>query len=67
MRRALVFFLAALCPAETLEHKLDKLLEAGPGKYFAGVQVYALESKKTLFRYNDEDRKSTRLNSSHSS
>jgi D-alanyl-D-alanine carboxypeptidase/D-alanyl-D-alanine-endopeptidase (penicillin-binding protein 4) len=54
MRSALFLLLAILCPAETLEHKLDKLLEAGPGKYFAGVQVYSLESKKILFRYNDE-------------
>jgi len=54
MRRALFLVLAALCPAETLEHRLDRLLEAGPGKYFAGVEVLSLESKKILFKYNDD-------------
>jgi D-alanyl-D-alanine carboxypeptidase/D-alanyl-D-alanine-endopeptidase (penicillin-binding protein 4) len=52
--RALVLFFAAFCQAQTLEQKLDRLLEAGPGKYFAGVEVFSLESKKILFKYNDE-------------
>lgn len=54
MRSVLLLFLAAFCQAETLEQRLDRLLEAGPGKYFAGVQVYSLETKKILFRYNDD-------------
>src|ERR1700722_15915957 len=52
--RALFLFLAAFCQAQTLEQRLDRLLEAGPGKYFAGVEVFSLESKKILFKYNDE-------------
>jgi D-alanyl-D-alanine carboxypeptidase/D-alanyl-D-alanine-endopeptidase (penicillin-binding protein 4) len=52
--RALLLILAAFCRAETLEQKLDRLLEAGPGKYFAGVEVFSLEQKKILFRYNSE-------------
>lgn len=54
MRTALLLLLAAACQAATLEQRLDRLLEAGPGKYFAGVQVFSLESKKILFKYNDE-------------
>lgn len=54
MRSALLLSLAALSQAQTLEHKLDRLMEAGPGKYFAGVEVYALESKKVLFKYNED-------------
>jgi len=54
MRGALILLLASLSQAQTLEHRLDKLLEAGPGKYFAGVHVYSLESKKTLFKYNED-------------
>ena len=54
MRCALFLLLAAFCQAETLERRLDRLLEAGPGKYFAGVEVYALEAKRTLFKYNDD-------------
>src|SRR5580658_1918438 len=54
MRNALFLLLAALSQAETLEQRLDRLLEAGPGKYFAGVQVFSLESKKILFKYNDD-------------
>jgi D-alanyl-D-alanine carboxypeptidase/D-alanyl-D-alanine-endopeptidase (penicillin-binding protein 4) len=54
MRSALFLFLAALCQADTLEQRLDRLLEAGPGKYFAGVEVYSLEAKKILFKYNDD-------------
>lgn len=54
MRNALFLFLAAFCQAESLEQRLDRLLEAGPGKYFAGVQVFSLESKKILFKYNDD-------------
>jgi D-alanyl-D-alanine carboxypeptidase/D-alanyl-D-alanine-endopeptidase (penicillin-binding protein 4) len=54
MRTALFVFFAALCQAESLDHKLDVLLESGPGKYFAGVEVYSLESKKILFKYNDD-------------
>ena len=54
MRSALFLLLAASCQAETLERRLDRLMEAGPGKYFAGVQVFSLESKKVLFKYNDE-------------
>jgi D-alanyl-D-alanine carboxypeptidase/D-alanyl-D-alanine-endopeptidase (penicillin-binding protein 4) len=30
------------------------MMEAGPGKYFAGVEVFSLESKKILFQYNDD-------------
>jgi serine-type D-Ala-D-Ala carboxypeptidase/endopeptidase (penicillin-binding protein 4) len=54
MRSALFLFLAAFSQAESLEHRLDVLLEAGPGKYFAGVEVVSLESKKILFKYNDD-------------
>ncbi len=54
MRTALLLSLAALSQAQTLEQRLDRLMEAGPGKYFAGVQVFSLESKKVLFKYNDE-------------
>lgn len=54
MRGALFLLLAASCQAQTLEQKLDRMLEAGPGKYFAGVEVYSLESKKILFKYNDD-------------
>ncbi len=54
MRSALLLSLAALSQAQNLEHKLDRLLEAGPGKYFAGVEVYSLESKKVLFKYNED-------------
>ena len=54
MRSALLLFLAAACQAETLEQRLDRIMEAGPGKYFAGVEVYSLESKKVLFQYNDD-------------
>jgi D-alanyl-D-alanine carboxypeptidase/D-alanyl-D-alanine-endopeptidase (penicillin-binding protein 4) len=50
----LLLLLAAFSQAETLEQKLDRLMEAGPGKYFAGVEVFSLESKKVLFKYNDE-------------
>jgi len=53
MRTAL-FLLAALCQADSLEHRLDVLLESGPGKYFAGVEVLSLDSKKILFKYNDD-------------
>lgn len=54
MRSAVFLLLAAIAQAETLEQRLDRLLEAGPGKYFAGVQVYSLESKKILFKYDDD-------------
>ncbi len=54
MRCALFLFLAAFCQAETLEQRLDRLVEAGPGKYFAGIEVYSLEAKKILFKYNDD-------------
>jgi D-alanyl-D-alanine carboxypeptidase/D-alanyl-D-alanine-endopeptidase (penicillin-binding protein 4) len=54
MRSALLLFLAALTHAETLEHRLDHLMEAGPGKYFAGVEVFSLDSKKILFKYNED-------------
>src|SRR5271165_918330 len=54
MRGALILLFAILAQAQTLERRLDRLLEAGPGKYFAGVQVYSLESKKILFKYNDD-------------
>jgi D-alanyl-D-alanine carboxypeptidase/D-alanyl-D-alanine-endopeptidase (penicillin-binding protein 4) len=54
MRSAFFLLLAAVCQAQTLEQRLDRLMEAGPGKYFAGVQVYSLEAKKILFRYNDD-------------
>jgi serine-type D-Ala-D-Ala carboxypeptidase/endopeptidase (penicillin-binding protein 4) len=54
MRSALFLFLAALAHAQTLEQRLDRLMEAGPGKYFAGVEVMSLETKKILFKYNDE-------------
>ena len=54
MRSALILLFANLSQAQTLEQRLDRLLEAGPGKYFAGVQVYSLESKKVLFKYNDD-------------
>lgn len=54
MRCALILTFAVFCQAESLEHRLDKLLEAGPGKYFAGVEVFSLESKKILFHYNDD-------------
>ena len=52
--RALFLLFAAFCQAETLEQRLDLLLEAGPGKYFVGVQVFSLESKKIIFKYNDD-------------
>jgi serine-type D-Ala-D-Ala carboxypeptidase/endopeptidase (penicillin-binding protein 4) len=54
MRNALFLALATFCRAETLEQRLDRLMEAGPGKYFAGVQVVSLDSKKILFQYNDD-------------
>jgi serine-type D-Ala-D-Ala carboxypeptidase/endopeptidase (penicillin-binding protein 4) len=54
MRSALILFVAALSQAETLDHRLDVLLESGPGKYFAGVEVVSLDSKKILFKYNDD-------------
>ncbi len=54
MRSALFLMFAAACQCQTLEQRLDRLLEAGPGKYFAGVEVYSLESKKILFKYNDD-------------
>src|SRR5271154_4439144 len=54
MRTAPFLLFAVFCQAESLEQRLDRLMEAGPGKYFAGVQVFSLESKKVLFRYNDE-------------
>src|SRR5580698_1133780 len=54
MRSALFLFLAALAHAQTLEQRLDRLMEAGPGKYFAGVEVMSLESKKVLYKYNDD-------------
>jgi D-alanyl-D-alanine carboxypeptidase/D-alanyl-D-alanine-endopeptidase (penicillin-binding protein 4) len=54
MRGALILLFAILSQAQTLEQRLDRLIEAGPGKYFAGVQVYSLESKKILFRSNDD-------------
>jgi D-alanyl-D-alanine carboxypeptidase/D-alanyl-D-alanine-endopeptidase (penicillin-binding protein 4) len=54
LRAYKLLFFAAVCYGQTLEQKLDRLMEAGPGKYFAGVQVYSLDTKKVLFRYNDE-------------
>ncbi len=54
MRSAFLVLLAACCQAETLEQRLDRMLEAGPGKYFAGVEVYSLEAKKVLFQYNGD-------------
>ncbi|MGA3189628.1 MAG: D-alanyl-D-alanine carboxypeptidase/D-alanyl-D-alanine-endopeptidase [Bryobacteraceae bacterium] len=55
MRSALFLLLAASCPAQTLPERLNHLLETGPGKYFAGIQVVSLDTKKILFKYNDED------------
>jgi D-alanyl-D-alanine carboxypeptidase/D-alanyl-D-alanine-endopeptidase (penicillin-binding protein 4) len=52
MRCALILIIAVVGRAESLEHRLDKMMESGPGKYFAGVDVYSLESKKILFQYN---------------
>jgi D-alanyl-D-alanine carboxypeptidase/D-alanyl-D-alanine-endopeptidase (penicillin-binding protein 4) len=40
--------------AQSLEHRLDRMIEAGPGKYFAGVEVYSLDKKKILFKYSDD-------------
>jgi D-alanyl-D-alanine carboxypeptidase/D-alanyl-D-alanine-endopeptidase (penicillin-binding protein 4) len=54
MRSALFLFLAAFAYSETLEQRLDRLLEAGPGKYFAGVEVLSLETKKILFKHNND-------------
>lgn len=54
MRPALFVFFAVLCQAQTLEQRLDRLLEAGPGKYFAGVEVFSLDTKKILFKYSDD-------------
>jgi D-alanyl-D-alanine carboxypeptidase/D-alanyl-D-alanine-endopeptidase (penicillin-binding protein 4) len=54
MRIALFLVFAALTCADTLEQRLDRLLEAGPGKYFAGVEVVSLDTKKILFKYNDD-------------
>lgn len=54
MRSACLLAFAAFCQAQTLEQKLDRLLEAGPGKYFAGVEVFSLDTKKVLYKYNDE-------------
>ncbi|MGA3202341.1 MAG: D-alanyl-D-alanine carboxypeptidase/D-alanyl-D-alanine-endopeptidase, partial [Bryobacteraceae bacterium] len=54
MRSALFLVFAALGAAQTLEQRLDRLLKAGPGKYFAGVEVFSLDAKKTLFKYNDD-------------
>lgn len=54
MRGAILLIAAVLVHAETLEQKLGRLLEAGPGKYFAGVEVYSLDAKKLLFQFNDD-------------
>lgn len=54
MRGALFLFFAAFSQAQGLEQRLDRLLESGPGKYFAGVEVFSLESKKILFKYNND-------------
>jgi D-alanyl-D-alanine carboxypeptidase/D-alanyl-D-alanine-endopeptidase (penicillin-binding protein 4) len=52
MRLAFLLFFALLCPAQTLEQKLDRMLESGPGKYFAGVQVFSLDNHKVLYDYS---------------
>lgn len=54
MRSALFLLLGAICQAQTLVERLDRLLAAGPGKYFAGVEVYSFDTKKILFKYNDD-------------
>ena len=54
MRIALFVIIATLSQAQTLERRLDRLLEAGPGKYFAGVEVFSLDTKKVLFKYSDD-------------
>jgi D-alanyl-D-alanine carboxypeptidase/D-alanyl-D-alanine-endopeptidase (penicillin-binding protein 4) len=54
LRRALFLVLAASCQAQTLEQRLDRLVGAGPGKYFAGVEVFSLDTKKVLFQYNND-------------
>lgn len=54
MRGAIFFLCAVLVQAETLEQRLGRLLASGPGKFFAGVEVYSLDVKKLLFQYNDD-------------
>jgi D-alanyl-D-alanine carboxypeptidase/D-alanyl-D-alanine-endopeptidase (penicillin-binding protein 4) len=54
MRSALFLVFAALGAAQTLEQRLDRLLKTGPGKSFAGVEVFSLDAKKTLFKSNDD-------------
>lgn len=54
MRSAVFLLFATLCQGQTLEQRLDRLLEAGPGKYFAGVEVFSLNSKKVIYQYSDD-------------
>ena len=54
MKIALFLFLGAFCQAQTLQQRIDRLVEAGPGKYFAGIQVFSLDTKKILFQRNDD-------------
>jgi len=49
-----ILMLAAVAHADTLEQKLARMMESGPGKYYAGVQVYSLDSKKVLFDYSGD-------------
>jgi D-alanyl-D-alanine carboxypeptidase/D-alanyl-D-alanine-endopeptidase (penicillin-binding protein 4) len=54
MRSVLFFLLAASSQAQTLEQRLDRLLEAGPGKYFAGVEVVSLDTRKTIYQHRND-------------
>jgi len=47
-------FLTVISGAQTLERHLDRLVESGPGKYFVGIEVYSLDSKKILWKYNED-------------
>jgi D-alanyl-D-alanine carboxypeptidase/D-alanyl-D-alanine-endopeptidase (penicillin-binding protein 4) len=51
MRSVLFVLFAAFCQAQ----RLEKLLDAGPGKYFAGIEVFSLDSKKILFKSNEDN------------
>jgi serine-type D-Ala-D-Ala carboxypeptidase/endopeptidase (penicillin-binding protein 4) len=54
VRSALFIVFASLCQPQTLEVRLDRLLESGPGKYYAGVEVFSLDTKKVLYKYNED-------------
>jgi len=54
VRSAFFIVLATLSQAQTLDLRLDRLLESGPGKYYAGVEVFSLDAKKILYKYNED-------------